>query len=153
MYKVINFLTLVYSMQNYVKCLCHTQKSGLSFSGDFMSKMRHQKWLTIWDQFVWAGYISPLYFPLGSGVQLVKVLIMCLPHSKCGCLAGYSSQDTLMALRRFLALTLRCSGVINFEPQGLAHLFWLSFKEGKESWTVVFSVNPGYQLLFVGKIK
>lgn len=115
-YKVISCLTLDYSMQNYVKCHCHTQKSGLSFGGDFiMSKMRHQKWLASWDQFVWAGYIPPLYFPPGSEMQFVKVLIIHLPHSKCGCLAGYSSQRSLMALRCFLALALKCSGDTNFE--------------------------------------
>lgn len=118
-YKVINFLTVVYSTQLYVKCLCHTQKSGSSFSEDLItSRTKHQKdtkWLATWDQFVWAGCIPPTSLPVRSGMQLVEVLIIHLPQPKCGCLAGYSSQGPLTAFRCFLALALKYSRVTHFE--------------------------------------
>lgn len=118
-YRVNNCLAVFYSTQRYVKCFCHTQKSGLSFSEDFTpSRMRHKKdtkWLATWDQFVWASCIPPPSLPVGSGMQLVEVFIICLPQSKCGCLAGYSSQGPLTALRCFLALALKWSGVTHFE--------------------------------------
>lgn len=156
--KVISCLTVVYSTQHYVKCICHIQKSSSSFSEDFITSRTRQQKDSKWLATNWRSVcVSRLHCshlpPCGSGMQLIKMLIIHLSQCKCGFLAGYFSQGLLITLRCFLVLALKCSGVTHFKLQGLAHLFQVSFKEEKKSWNISCCVYPGYQLLLVGEIK